>query len=174
MFCIPLSVSFPLPRLEREKENIIQAIKDGVAASLVKDELENVSMKIDELAKLMKNRDDEPRPLIHPTMARRYRKEIVAPQKALSEQQSGEAREHVCKLIEKIVLTPRDNRDDLAIDLYGDLAGILRIATEDKKIKDKGNSEKRLARLVANDNYSGEPSVQLVAGVGFEPTTFGL
>ena len=163
-----------MAKLEREKENIIQAIKDGVAASLVKDELEQVSMKIDDLADLMKNRNDEPHALIHPTMARRYRKEIVALRKALSEQQSGEAREHVRALIEKIVLTPKDNREDLSIDLYGDLAGILRIATEDKKMKDKGNIEKRLARLVANDNYSSEPSVQLVAGAGFEPTTFGL
>ncbi len=34
--------------------------------------------------------------------------------------------------------------------------------------------KKRLARLVANDNYSSQPSIELVAGVGFEPTTFGL
>ena len=34
--------------------------------------------------------------------------------------------------------------------------------------------EKRLASLIANDNYASEPSVQLVAGEGFEPPTFGL
>ena len=62
----------------------------------------------------------------------------------------------------------------MVIDLYGSLAGILKIATEDKSIKNRSINEKRLAGLVANDNYSSEPSVQLVAGAGFEPTTFGL
>ncbi len=85
-----------------------------------------------------------------------------------------QAREQVRGLIEMIVLTPKDTDDDLSIDLYGDLAGILRIATEDKTMKVKGTIEKRLDIMIVNDNHNIEPSVQLVAGVGFEPTTFGL
>ncbi len=55
-----------------------------------------------------------------------------------------------------------------------DLTGILRIATDDKSTKYKSRKEKRLASLIANNNYSSEPSVRLVAGEGFEPPTFGL
>ena len=55
-----------------------------------------------------------------------------------------------------------------------DFAGILRIASEDKSKKEKGKIEKRLETMTANDNHNFEPSVQLVAGVGFEPTTFRL
>lgn len=58
-------------KLAKEKENIIQAIKDGVPASIVKDELERVAKRQDELAALMESQDVEPRPLIHPTMLRR-------------------------------------------------------------------------------------------------------
>ena len=67
-----------------QKENIIQAIKDGVPASIIKDDLERVAKRQDELAALMESSDSEPRPLIHPTMSRRYKSEISALTKALS------------------------------------------------------------------------------------------
>ncbi|MFQ5470942.1 MAG: hypothetical protein ACE5EH_11655 [Gammaproteobacteria bacterium] len=70
-------------------------------------------------------------------MARRYQEEVAALRKALSEQQAAEAREHVRALIEKIVLTPRADRDDLSIDLYGDLAGILKISMTNNPMKFK-------------------------------------
>jgi len=35
-------------------------------------------------------------------------------------------------LIEKIVLTPKEECKELSIDFYADLAGILKIALEDK------------------------------------------
>ena len=41
-------------------------------------------------------------------------------------------------------------------------------------MKVKGTIEKRLDNVIVNNNHIIEPSVQLVAGVGFEPTTFGL
>ena len=161
-------------KLTKERENIVQAIKDGVPASMIKDDLARVSARLDELSALTENEHDEPRPLIHPTMSRRYRSEIEALTKALSDGKAAEAREQVRGLIEKIVLSSKDGEDELSIDLYGDLAGILRIATEDKTMKDKGKIEKRLEAMAVNDNDNFEPSVQLVAGAGFEPATFGL
>ena len=122
----------------------------------------------------MQSSNDDPRPLIHPTMSRRYKNEISVLTKALSAGESSEAREQVRGLVEKIVLSPKNDDDGLSIDLYGDLAGILRIASEDKSMKEKGKIEKRLESMTANDNHNFEPSVQLVAGAGFEPTTFGL
>ena len=161
-------------KLTKERENIVQAIKDGVPASMIKDDLARVSARLDELSALTENAHDEPRPLIHPTMSRRYRSEIEALTKALSDGKAAEAREQVRGLIEKIVLSSKGGEDELSIDLYGDLAGILKIATEDKAMKDKGKIEKRLEAMAVNDNDNFEPSVQLVAGAGFEPATFGL
>ncbi len=161
-------------RLAKEKENIIRAIKDGLPATVIKDELARVAARQDELAELIANQSKEPRPLIHPTMARRYHQEVEALRNALTDGQAGEAAQHVRGLIEKIVLTSKEDEEELSIDLYGDLAGILRIATDDKSTKYKSRKEKRLASLIANNNYSSEPSVQLVAGEGFEPPTFGL
>ncbi len=75
---------------------------------------------------------------------------------------------------QKIVLTPKENSKELSIDLYGDLAGILKIASEDKFMKNKAQKPRRLVKKYANDNFLYEPSIKMVAGEGFEPTTFGL
>ncbi len=64
--------------------------------------------------------------------------------------------------------------DDLSIDLHGSLAGILAMASKENSVKNLSQKGRRLAGLVANDNYSKQPSIELVAGAGFEPATFGL
>ena len=161
-------------KLSKEKENIIQAIKDGVPAAMIKDELTRISERQEELKTLLIAQSQEPRPFIHPTMANRYREEVRALRTALQKHDSGEASEHVRRLIEKIVLTPRENENDLSIDLFGDLAGILQIVAEDKRMNYRLNTSKQSKPIIANDNCYLNPSVQLVAGAGFEPTTFGL
>ena len=60
-------------------------------------------------------------------------------------------------LIETILLEP--DGDQLKITLKGDLAGMLSAAKDSKKSPDTGDL------LV---------QIQLVAGAGFEPATFGL
>ena len=59
----------------------------------------------------------------------------------------------------------------LSINLYVDLAGILTITAVESE--DQESLFKHIKRVAGNDN---SPEVQdvLVAGVGFEPTTFGL
>ena len=163
-----------LSRLGKEKDNIIQAIKDGVPAALIKDELEQISKKQAELKALVENESKEVRPLIHPTMALRYRKAVMGLREALKGGEAFEAKEHVRALIEKIVLTPKEGSNDLSIDLYGDLAGILKTATESKLMNDANALIKRLKKNAVNDNTVFEPSLTMVAGTGFEPVTFGL
>ena len=63
----------------------------------------------------------------------------------------------VHSLVDKIVLTPRDGK--LQVDLAGDLAAILAMATNKKP---------------AENEPDGMVQVKMVAGVGFEPTTFRL
>lgn len=163
-----------LSKLDKEKANLIQAIKDGVSADLIKDELEKITEKQSELKNLIHNQSKDIRPEFHPSMARRYRKAINGLRSALKSGEAAEAKEHVRALIEKIVLTPKKDRKELSIDLYGDLAGILKIASEDKSMKNMVIQEKRLGKKAVNDNFLSEPSITVVAGEGFEPTTFGL
>ena len=161
-------------KLFKERENIIQAIKQGIAADLVKDDLEKVSSRLKELEALLSNKSWS-RPFLHPVMAQRYRKVIKNLRQTLNHEDGrAEAHLHLRSLIEKIILTPQSEKDELYIDLHGDLAGILRIASQENPMKNKSLNEKRLRQIAVNDNFSSEPSVMLVAGAGFEPTTFGL
>jgi site-specific DNA recombinase len=72
-------------------------------------------------------------------------------------------------MIDQIILTP-DNRV-LLIDVRGDLAGILNISLERKK-----PAKKAASLLVGTSGFSNlrQSKVEVVAGVGFEPTTFRL
>jgi site-specific DNA recombinase len=105
---------------------------------------------------------EEPLPLIHPEMASFYRQQVAgaAPGVNLSAgegEDRTEAAERLHSLVSKIVPTPEDGR--LAIDVHGDLAGILAIAH---------------AKAPSARADGAFQQVELVAGIGFEPMTFRL
>jgi hypothetical protein len=68
----------------------------------------------------------------------------------------------VRKLVDRIELSPavRNGRKSLSVSLYGRLAGILAMATKAKAPLDESDASVVVTKLVA--------------GVGFEPTTFRL
>ncbi len=146
-------------KLERDRERLIQAIKDGVPAAEVKDDLARIAARREELDELLAGTTDEP-VLLHPNMAAHYRAQVGRLAEVLNaEENRAEAADLLRSPVDRIELTPND-QGRLEIDLYGDLAGILTLAAN----KDRP--------LEASD-----PSVQqvkLVAGGGFEPPTFRL
>lgn len=147
-------------RLEKERENVLRAIREGIEARLVKDDLERVTARLEELGSDTAGDDCSagPKPLLHPAMAQHYRREVENLRNALDRKDGrSEAAEHLRALIDKIVLTPEKGREDLRIDLYGDLAGILGIANQ--KRARPGNA--------ANNSVSGPNKIALVAGAGF-------
>ena len=75
-----------------------------------------------------------------------------------------ESLESLRGLIEKLVLNP-DAGDGYTIDLRGDLGALLNLATGTKASASKGLETHAV-------DISRE--LELVAGVGFEPTTFRL
>ena len=148
-----------LEKLERDRDRLIQAIKDGVPASEVKDDLARIAARREELEALLEGIAEEP-VLLQPNMAAHYRTQVANLTQALTaEENRAEAADLLRSLLDRIELTPND-QGRLEIDLYGDLAGILTLAAN----KDRP--------LEASD-----PSVQqvkVVAGAGFEPATFRL
>jgi DNA invertase Pin-like site-specific DNA recombinase len=146
-----------LGKLARARENIIQAIKDGVPASEVKDDLARITARRQELEALLAGTKEEP-VLLHPGMAAHYRAQVARLAAVLTaEENRGEAADILRSLIDRIELTP-NAEGKLEIDLYGDLAGILSLAaSEDGPLKNSGPSQGKV-----------------VAGTGFEPVTFRL
>ena len=148
-----------LARAIRQRENIIQAIKDGVPATEVKDDLARIVLRREELETLLLGIKEEA-VLLHPNMASEYHKQVANLAQALSrEENRGEAADILRSLVDRIELRP-NQQGKLEIDLYGDLAGILNLAWKKDKPLDQS-----------------DPSVQqvkMVAGAGFEPATFRL
>jgi site-specific DNA recombinase len=145
-----------LATVEREIRKFIQAIKDGVPALSIKDELLSLEARKVEL----QSRIEAPkmRELLHPRMSDVYREKVGSLRRALENEESRTgAREAIRALIETILLEP--DGDQLRITLKGDLAGMLSAARDSKRSPDTGDL------LV---------QIKLVAGAGFEPATFGL
>tara|TARA_R110002072_G_scaffold275053_1_gene436163 strand:+ start:43 stop:426 length:384 start_codon:yes stop_codon:yes gene_type:complete len=103
--------------------------------------------------------------LFEPGIAARYKREVKRLIESLnSSEHREEAFELLRSMIEAIVLTPSEERGMPIIDLVGDLAGILSVASgRDKPALTVGLSE-----------FNPDECEALVAGVGFEPTTFRL
>jgi site-specific DNA recombinase len=68
-----------LARLTKQRENIIQAIKDGVPATEVKDDLARIVTRREELEALLAGTKEEP-VLLHPNIGAEYRNAAAAPE----------------------------------------------------------------------------------------------
>ena len=150
-------------RADRELDKMVDAILRGFPPEKLKDKAEKLEARKAELAELLANAD-EPPPLLHPNMAHVYQDRVGKLSENLQrEEDRGPAVEVLRSLIEQVTLLP-DN-GELAIILRGDLGAILRFAAGKK-------NPDFLSEAEALDNLLSQGS--LVAGVGFEPTTFRL
>ena len=151
-----------LVKTERKLDRLVQALMDGVPASRAKEKMAELEARKAALEAQLADGEDES-VLIHPKMADYYREQVMQLRQALSdEDHRAEAAALIRRLIDRIVLTPalHEGRKTLSIDLHGQLAGILSMATKAKK-------------PLGESGFAAE-SVKLVAGAGFEPATFRL
>jgi site-specific DNA recombinase len=149
-----------LERIERRIGRIVELItEDDAPLRAMKQELVNLEARQLILQHEIAT-DEAPAPLIHPNLAEVYRRRVERLHEALNNPTTrDEAFELIRSLIEEIRLVPEDGR--LRIELRGELANILALSTAGKK--PGGLSAARLAE-----------QIKMVAGVGFEPTTFRL
>jgi hypothetical protein len=122
--------------VEREIRKLVQAIKDGVSALSIKDELLSLEARKTEL----QSRLDAPEmpELLHPRMADVYREKVKNLCGALEAEESRTgAADAIRALVEAILLEP--DGDELKITLKGDLAGMLSAARDSKRSPDTGD-----------------------------------
>ena len=151
-----------LSKAERDLARLVQALLDGVPASAVREKMGELEARRDALRSHLAASEDLGIRL-HPNMAEYYRTQIAGLRAALTEDgRHRQAAEIVRKLVDRIELEPvvRNDRKTLSVSLYGRLAGILAMATKAKAPLDESGAPIRVTKLVA--------------GVGFEPTTFRL
>jgi len=96
---------------------------------------------------------------VHPNLAEAYRRRVSELESLLEEPElRDEAMEAIRSMIDRIVITPRDG-GSVELDLHGDLARILMLCSANAKTPPHGETGFLFI---------------LVAGAGFEPTTFRL
>ena len=178
-------------RIDHELDTLLNLILKGGHAERINAKMVELEARKAELERVLADAE-EPPPLLHPEMATFYREQVTALHVALGDD-DGEGRaaaaERLRTLVDKIVLTPVDGK--LAIDVHGDLAGILAIAHEKasrpenddasqassaREKRSRFNMPKNKGRSLAGAADAAElaKQVKLVAGAGFEPTTFRL
>lgn len=135
-------------KLARDRERLIQAIKDGVPAGEVKNDLARIAARRDELMAQLDGNAEEP-VLLHPNMAAHYHAQVARLAEALTDEQNrAEAADLLRSLLDRIELTPND-QGRLEIDLYGDLAGILTLAGNKKRPLEASDPSVQQVKVVA-------------------------
>jgi len=184
-----------LEKVDRELDKMVDAILQGFPPAKLKDKAEKLEARKAELTELLDNAD-EPPPLLHPNMAQMYQNRIAKLCENLqSEEDRGAAVDVLRSLVDEISLVPENG--ELSIVLRGDLGAILRFAAGkqnpdflseaealDNLLSQKslvaGGRSRRSRRTGATKEKTSAAGpaeasqVSLVAGVGFEPTTFRL
>ena len=163
-----------LEKLVRRERRIVQAVLDGYANEALKQESWVVENRKRELEAFLKDGQDAP-VLLHPNMAARYRKEIGNLLAALNnDTHREEALESVRALIDKVVLTPDETGRGMTVNLYGDLAGILKVATGSDVMPDREPDLREIKLVVGLDDRRSTPrrvQDKVVGPAGLEPAT---
>ncbi len=160
-----------IAKIDRDLDMLVNLILRGGAADKINAKMVGLEARKKELERDLAQ-TQEPQPMLHPNMAHHYRAQLDNLYQALEhddENKRFEAAEVIRSLIEAILLVPEGG--ELKIDVRGDLAGILAIAVERKKPASRAGSKRS---ATSGDLISRQSQVSLVAGVGFEPTTFRL
>tara|TARA_R110002073_G_scaffold329456_1_gene511924 strand:- start:2 stop:538 length:537 start_codon:yes stop_codon:yes gene_type:complete len=162
-----------LDKIAQKDKRIVQAIMDGYASETLKEEMNLLVARKAELEELIAGTHEAP-VLLHPRMADRYREEVLRLVEALNDddKRRREAIELIRALIDKVVLVPDPDSENLLIDLYGDLAGILNVSLGRANASAKNGLDPKQVRLVVGLNTSSS-GVQdkMVGPAGLEPAT---
>jgi hypothetical protein len=155
-----------LEKLTSRLDGLYDAIADGLRTPGLKVKIEDMEAKVVAL-KLDLQSVPEPAPIFHPNLAELYRRKVEKLHGALNAPDSRtEAAEILRGIIDRIELRPM-GRGKFEIDLAGDIVNMIDLAQSAAK-PNKAASNK----AAVPDAYKS--SVKVVAGVGFEPTTFRL
>ena len=140
---------------------VLEAISNGMFHASMKGKMDTLEARKAELDTMLAQAAAEEPIILHPALADVYSGMVKALVSSLDDEATkAEAIELLRSLVAEVRLYPDDDAPDgHMIELYGELAAILELS---------GPTNDGPHRI------TGGVSVSLVAGVGFEPTTFRL
>ncbi|SIN99170.1 Site-specific DNA recombinase [Rhodovulum sp. ES.010] len=144
-----------------EIDAIVSAITQGMFHPSMKAKMDALEAERAELEEKLAALPETEPVTLHPRLSDIYSRKVMDLTKALNDPEArAEAADLLRGLVSEIRLIPDpDAEDGHAIELFGDLGSILAFSRD-------GNAKPR--------RFTGGVSDSLVAGVGFEPTTFRL
>ena len=154
-----------LAKVTREIDAVVTAITQGMFHPSMKAKMDALEAERADLEAKM-DALPEPEPVaIHPRLAETYARKVADLAAALNDPEARpEAAELLRGLIESVTLTPDpDAPNGHVIELRGELGAIFALCGNDVA-----------ANANARRGAAGVRQVTVVAGVGFEPTTFRL
>jgi site-specific DNA recombinase len=155
-----------LEKLQARLDGLYDAIADGLRTAGLKTKIEEMEAEVIALKSEI-DAAPSPAPILHPNLAELYRRKVENLHEALSAPDTRtEAAEILRSIIERIDVTPL-GRGSFEIDLVGDIVNMIELAETGPQTKIAASNE-----AAVPDDYRS--SVKVVAGVGFEPTTFRL
>ncbi|WP_319798705.1 recombinase family protein [Nitrobacter sp.] len=155
-----------LVRVEKQIRGIIEAIKEGMYQPSMNAAMDALEARKEELSELLTDVPQDAPDLL-PSASAIYARKVAILTKALNRpNERQQAAEALRMLIERIVLTPGPERGEILATLHGELRTILEWTERQAVGKGRKND-------TPGAGLTGV-SVSVVAGVGFEPTTFRL
>ena len=147
-----------LELINRQITRLVDAVADGADAKAFNDKIKDLELARQVLANKLRHAPTS-QPLLHPSLAKIYRDKVERLTDAFRDPNQGrEIFEIIRGLIREVRLVPTEGV--LAIELSGDLAGILAVC--------EGGAS------TSGVSASRALQIKMVAGAGFEPTTFRL
>ena len=147
-----------LQRTKSEIQKLIEAIKAGVPGDALKDEMQSLQdrqKKIEEDIGAV----PPPAPRLHPNLASIYKEKIANLVQALNDPNTLiEANTAIRQLIERVQLVPE--KGELKIELYGELAALLKLGTEPKNEHPQAESEGVQITMVAGAGFAQGPTIK--------------
>jgi site-specific DNA recombinase len=155
-----------LPAVDQQIKQLVEAVASGIRTKAIVDALLAAEARKAEIEQGLAQ--EPPTALrLHPSLADRYRQRVADLHAALADPDlHSEAIQIVQSLIERIVVN--NGQSGLEIELVGDLAGMVNLAQSSTP------ENKKAALVGAALSATEHRSVKVVAGAGFEPTTFRL
>ena len=162
-----------LEKLNRQERRIVDAVKDGYANPTMKAESHQIVERREVLLDLLGRHVEAPA-YIHPTMAKRYHQEVASLVEALNDDgRKAEAGDLIRSLVEAVVVLPDPESNGVLIDLHGDLAGILNIATQKEKMNADNELDVKHVQMVVGLDTTPAPTNRSKLRRGdLPPTTF--
>ena len=147
-----------LAKLKTDIKRAVAAVMENPRSKALQAQLGELEDQQDEIEAALGNLEPPPTIELHPNVGEVYRRKIRDLKAALDQADDdsrAEAYQAIRELVEKVVIRPSGPRRPVQIEIRGQLATLLRASKE---------------------GTIGEPQSMgvLVAGVGFEPTTFRL